>query len=122
VQRLLHPPARPALKTAAQSKSFVRPAKGGATDFAPAPLWHHCKNAQILKTSIRTALVVGTVLGFINHFDGIIKLSLTSTEIFQIAITYLVPFSVATYSGARHAQFLERLSLLSKNASDQLSQ
>jgi hypothetical protein len=114
------------VKTATQPKSFVRPtgargspvrpAKGGAADFAPAPLLYHCKNAQILKTSLRTALVVGTVLGVINHFDGIIKLSLTSTEIFQIVITYLVPFSVATYCAARHAQFLEGLTL-SKDAS-----
>jgi hypothetical protein len=73
------------------------------------PLLHHCKNRQILKTSTKTALVVGTILGIINHFDSFLRLSLSPTEIFQILITFLVPFCVATYSAAKHAQHLETL-------------
>lgn len=73
------------------------------------PLLHHCKNRQILKTSIKTAFVVGTILGLINHFDSILRLSLNFTEILQVLITFLVPFCVATYSAAKHAQHLETL-------------
>jgi hypothetical protein len=73
------------------------------------PLLCHCKNRQILKTSLKTALVVGTILGLINHFESILRLSLNPTEILQILVTFLVPFCVATYSAAKHAQHLETL-------------
>ena len=53
------------------------------------------------------ALLVGTVLAVINHYEGIFSLSLTQMEIFQILITYLVPFVVATCAVAKHAQELE---------------
>ena len=69
----------------------------------------HCIHPDILKTSIKTGLLVGVILAFINHFEGILKLDLTATELLQIAITFLVPFSVATYAAARHAQRLEEL-------------
>ena len=78
------------------------------------PLLYYCKNRQILRTSVKTALVVGAALALINHFDGITRLSLTSTEVFQILITFLVPFSVATYSAARHMQHLAELGALAK--------
>ena len=47
--------------------------------------------------SIKTALVVGTVLGLINHYPAILAWSVPPQELFQIVLTYLVPFSVATY-------------------------
>ena len=64
---------------------------------------------NIVKTSIMTALLVGAVLALINHYEGIFALSLTSTEVFQILVTFLVPFSVATYAAAKHAQHTELL-------------
>ena len=47
--------------------------------------------------STKTALVVGTVLGLINHYPAILVWSVPPQELFQIVLTYLVPFSVATY-------------------------
>ncbi|WP_372754250.1 nitrate/nitrite transporter NrtS [Labilibaculum sp.] len=47
------------------------------------------------------ALVVGTVLGLINHGLDIIANTLTTEHIIQIIITYLVPYSVSTYSSVR---------------------
>ena len=64
----------------------------------------HCTHPDIMKTSIKTALVVGLVLALINHFDSIISGNLGSTQILQIIITFLVPYSVATYGAAKHAQ------------------
>lgn len=89
-----------------------RPGNDGrrVADSSPRSLLHHCRNRQILRTSTKTALFVGTTLAFINHFHGILSLSLTRTEIVQILITFLVPFSVATYSAARQREYLERLS------------
>ena len=72
-------------------------------------LFYHCKNKKILKSSIRTALVVGVTLAFINHLDAIMALRVAPAELGQILVTFLVPFSVATYSAARHSQHLERM-------------
>jgi len=118
---------RTILKPIIQTKALVRsvwaflpamfPFSRGA-DSEVSPFLHHCINRQILKTSIKTALVVGTLLAIINHFDGIVRASLTQREIFQILITFVVPFSVATYSGARHAQYVEGLHRFPKVSSD----
>ena len=48
--------------------------------------------------SLKTALVVGTALGIINHYPALLALSVPPAEAIQIVVTYLVPFSVATYS------------------------
>ena len=95
-----------------------RRSRNRAADFMATSLLYHFKNRQILRTSIKTALVVGTVLGLINHFDGIIHLRLTSREILQILLTFLVPFGVATYPAAKHLQYLERLNILPKTSTD----
>ncbi len=54
--------------------------------------------ASILKRSLIVTLLVGTVLMMINHGDAIISGSVTSTHIFKIVLTYIVPFLVSTYS------------------------
>jgi hypothetical protein len=50
-----------------------------------------------LVRSLKTALVVGTVLGLLNHYPALLARSLPPAEAVQIVLTYLVPFSVATY-------------------------
>lgn len=67
-------------------------------------LFHYAKHPAILKTSAKTALLVGTVLALINHFDSIVALNLSSKQIIEIISTYCVPFLVATYAAAKHAQ------------------
>ena len=47
--------------------------------------------------SIKTSLVVGTILALINHYPALVNWSLPPAEAVQIVVTYLVPFSVATY-------------------------
>jgi len=51
--------------------------------------------------AIKVALVVGTVLAFINHGDKILTMTLTGKSVFQILLTYLVPYTVSTWSGVR---------------------
>jgi len=53
---------------------------------------------KILKRSLKVSAVVGTLLMLINHGDVILSGSIDLTHIFKILLTYLVPFSVATYS------------------------
>lgn len=67
--------------------------------------FQYCLDRQIVLTSIsiKVALVVGTILALINHFDSIVTLSLGKTQIIQILITYFVPYCVATFGGAKRA-------------------
>lgn len=62
------------------------------------------QDPHILRSSFMTALVVGTVLAFINHAGSILAWSLSPFEIIQILITYCVPFLVATYAAAKNAK------------------
>jgi Mg/Co/Ni transporter MgtE len=67
----------------------------------------HAGNKVIVWRSIKVALIVGTILALINHFDVIFTGKLTSTIIFQVLLTYFVPYSVSTYGGACHARYIE---------------
>ena len=53
---------------------------------------------EVVVASLKISLVVGTLLALINHGTAIIQFTLTSQTVVQIALTYLVPYSVATYS------------------------
>jgi len=57
--------------------------------------------------SLKVALVVGTVLAFLNHYDSILSGMLNATVFFQIVITYAVPYSVATFGSAMQARHME---------------
>jgi hypothetical protein len=52
----------------------------------------------ILGRAIRVALVVGTILFVINQSDVVLRGQMTPLVVAKIALTYLVPFSVSTYS------------------------
>jgi len=51
-----------------------------------------------LKGSIRTALVVGTLLTFINHTTAIINLDFDYMDLLNWSLNYVVPFTVSLYS------------------------
>ena len=70
-------------------KLFVRPA-----------LSLHC-----VKRSIKIALVVGKILGIINHGPAIIADTMTTIRYLSLLLTYLVPYGVATYGSAREAMY-----------------
>ncbi len=55
------------------------------------------KKRKVILEAIKIAIVVGTILAFINHYDSLLKLSVTRTELIQILISYFVPYLVATY-------------------------
>ena len=59
---------------------------------------------KTLLTSLRVALVVGTILGLINYGDRIfLHQNMATVDWVKLGITYLVPFCVATYGAARYA-------------------
>lgn len=55
----------------------------------------------VVLTAIKVALVVGTVLALINHGPALLALELSRQQILQIALTYLVPYGVSTYSSVK---------------------
>jgi hypothetical protein len=58
----------------------------------------------ILLTSTRVALLVGSVLGLINYGDRIfLARDMHWLDWVKLAVTYCVPFCVATYGAARYA-------------------
>ena len=67
----------------------------------------HAFDKVCVLRAVKTALVVGTLLGFINHYDDIIHGNFTATNVFQMLITYLVPYSVATWGSAMQARHME---------------
>lgn len=55
---------------------------------------------QIVVRSLKVAAVVGTILVAINYGDKFYPLAMASGDWVKIAMTYCVPYCVATYSAA----------------------
>jgi len=53
---------------------------------------------EVLPRAIKVALLVGTLLALINHGDKIISMSLTNQDYIKLALTYLVPYAVSSWS------------------------
>lgn len=47
--------------------------------------------------SLKTALVIGTLLGLINHGQALVSGHFTWSDLVPLLVTYLVPFCVTTY-------------------------
>jgi hypothetical protein len=57
-----------------------------------------------ITTSIRIALVVGSILAAINYGDRIfLHGDMGTLDWIKLAVTYCVPYCVATYGAARYA-------------------
>ena len=55
-------------------------------------------------TSARVALVVGTILGLINYGDRIfVHSDMSAEDWIKLAVTYCVPYCVATYGAVKYA-------------------
>ena len=55
-------------------------------------------SARVIKTAVKVALVVGTLLALINHGSSLLVAEVSATQWLQIGLTYLVPYCVSTYS------------------------
>ena len=56
-------------------------------------------HVPMLKRSLITSLIVGSLLTALNQGDLIVSGQMTSTLLWKIPLTYLVPFGVSTVSG-----------------------
>lgn len=66
-----------------------------------------CLRPAVVRTALKVALLVGTLLAVINHGPALVNLSLTTQAMFQILLTYLVPYGVSTYSSVKFIRRLE---------------
>ena len=55
----------------------------------------------VVMTAVRVAAVVGTLLAAINYGDRLLGGALTANDLLKIALTYLVPYGVSTYSSVQ---------------------
>jgi hypothetical protein len=69
----------------------------------------YCTERDTLLRSIKTALVVGTILGLINHGQDMLTGQFSLRWIVPMLITYLVPFSVATYGQVQGKRQRDRM-------------
>ncbi|MGE3594319.1 MAG: nitrate/nitrite transporter NrtS [Dehalococcoidia bacterium] len=64
---------------------------------APRCLRHALLHPALLRRSLITALVVGTILTAINQGDRILAGDVTAVMVLKIGLTYCVPFCVSSY-------------------------
>ncbi|MDX2350562.1 MAG: nitrate/nitrite transporter NrtS [Porticoccus sp.] len=57
--------------------------------------------ADIRRTAIKVALIVGTLLALINYGDKVLMSTMNTTDWLKLALTYLVPYGVSWYSAVR---------------------
>ena len=62
------------------------------------------RRPDILRRSVRVALVVGTLLAIINHGERLLAIDLDAVSLVKIGLTYFVPFAVATWSAVQTAR------------------
>jgi len=68
----------------------------------------HCVKKNNIVRSIKFGIVVGALLGVINHYDMFLPGGMvTPRRIFQIILTALVPFFVSLFSSALHGRHYE---------------
>ncbi len=59
---------------------------------------------QVVPRALKAALLVDTILAFINHGEKILGGSLSGQDFYKILLTYLVPYGVSTWSAVRAIQ------------------
>ena len=58
----------------------------------------------VVMSAVKVALVVGTLLALINHYDKLATMNFQRSDIFKILLTYLVPYGVSTWSAVKALQ------------------
>ena len=56
------------------------------------------RHPPLLRKAIATSLIIGTILTLINQGDMLLAGHLTPVLLWKIPLTYVVPFSVSSYS------------------------
>jgi hypothetical protein len=62
------------------------------------PWFQVARRPSIVRRAIKVSIVVGTLLVLINHVPALLQGDITRFRLFQIGLTYVVPYCVATWS------------------------
>ncbi|WP_323764441.1 nitrate/nitrite transporter NrtS [Marinovum sp.] len=73
-------------------------ARNAVPDAAGARFLDIALRRSVVLRAARVSLVVGVVLGLLNHGDALLAGTMTMTHFAKICLTFLVPYSVSTYS------------------------
>lgn len=65
---------------------------------APTSFWSIATDRSVMRRAAKIALVVGVVIALINYADLIMSGAMGITEWIKVAVTFLVPYCVSTYS------------------------
>ena len=76
---------------------------GGSRRF----LYHWFRRETVWR-ALKVASIVGPILTVINQYDLLLSLDFSARLGFKIALTFLVPYSVSSYSSARAYMDKER--------------
>ncbi|MEO0401124.1 MAG: nitrate/nitrite transporter NrtS [Pseudomonadota bacterium] len=60
--------------------------------------WTIAIDGSVVRRAAKIALIVGVVIAIINHGDSMMKGTMTATAWLKCVLTFLVPYSVSTYS------------------------
>lgn len=64
----------------------------------PLSFWQIATEKSVTRRATRIALIVGIVIALINHGDRMIQGTMDAPAWFKCVLTFLVPYSVSTYS------------------------
>ena len=67
---------------------------------------------EVVFMALKMTLIVGSILALINHGDALFAGTLTRGNVCQIILTFLVPYSVSTYSSVKAIQSHDRKNVL----------
>ena len=59
---------------------------------------------SVVLRALKVAAVIGTLLAIINHGDAVLAETFAVKNFFQVLLSYLVPYGVATYSAVNALQ------------------
>jgi hypothetical protein len=93
--------------TAATCSRCRRPLAGRwafVIDGQPFDLWCALRHGPLLRRSLLTALVVGTVLVAINQGTALASGDVPSALAWKVPLTYAVPFCVATWGALANSR------------------
>ncbi|MEM6760046.1 MAG: nitrate/nitrite transporter NrtS [Pseudomonadota bacterium] len=59
------------------------------------------RQSGVVRRAAKVSLLVGTILAIINHAPAALSGQISALSVFQIIVTYAVPYSVATWSAVQ---------------------
>jgi len=58
--------------------------------------WAIALDREVIKRSLKTSLIVGSILAMINHGDALLALNMPLDRVIKMVLTYAVPYFVST--------------------------